>query len=241
METKSLRWFLMSAAIFVMMSSLIRFAILFQDTLASRMMLSASDKLLGFSVHDELWMLAVIELVVSGCLLFMSNTLNRLLLLAWATTNYFVLKFGFVCHDINPSTTAIGSLSDPFHLAHGISAQILNLVPLYLLLGSYVSLGWIWLDYFKKNHPNRVMMQTGRDGFWKMSCPACGGHVKFGLQNEGQKIPCPHCGEMLTLRRNEHLKMSCFFCKKHIEFPAHALGRKIACPHCRKDITLKES
>jgi predicted RNA-binding Zn-ribbon protein involved in translation (DUF1610 family) len=74
----------------------------------------------------------------------------------------------------------------------------------------------------------------------KMSCPACGGHVKFAVRNLGAQILCPHCAKPIKLRREENLKMSCFFCHGHIEFPAHALGAKMACPHCKMDITLKE-
>lgn len=65
--------------------------------------------------------------------------------------------------------------------------------------------------------------------------------LKFLIQNLGQKVPCPHCRNAVTLRKSENLKISCYFCKEHIEFPAHALGQKISCPHCKMDITLKES
>jgi uncharacterized paraquat-inducible protein A len=74
----------------------------------------------------------------------------------------------------------------------------------------------------------------------RMSCPACGGHIKFSKRNLGQQTPCPHCQKAVTLRRDENLKMSCFFCNGHIEFPAHAIEQKLKCPHCHMDIGLKE-
>lgn len=75
----------------------------------------------------------------------------------------------------------------------------------------------------------------------KMSCPGCGGHIKFAPQNLSQKTNCPHCEQPVTLRPpDETLKMSCFFCHGHVQFPAHALGTKMPCPHCKMDITLKE-
>jgi len=39
------------------------------------------------------------------------------------------------------------------------------------------------------------------EGLMKMVCPACGGHVKFAVQNIGQQIPCPHCQASIILRK----------------------------------------
>ena len=73
-----------------------------------------------------------------------------------------------------------------------------------------------------------VVAETSKatDKSLKMSCSSCGGHIKFAVQNLGQRIACPHCQTAITLRQPENLKMSCFFCKGHIEFPSHALGQK---------------
>ena len=240
MDIKIINKFLFSAGVIVLAAACLRSAILFQDTLASRMLLAAKDTFFGLQVRHELWALMLAELLVAGGLFFLGNTVTRLMLLAWAATNYLLFKFALASENIKLQTSFLGSLSDPFHLTHGITGQVLAIIPYYLLLGAYLSLGWLWLRQVKWERKPRVKVQTGRDGFWKMSCPGCGGHVKFALPNEGQKIPCPHCKKLLTLRREENLKMSCFFCQGHIAFPAYALGTKTHCPHCNKDITLKE-
>ena len=75
----------------------------------------------------------------------------------------------------------------------------------------------------------------------KMSCPACGVHIRFDERNIGQKkTRCPQCQTGITLRKPDLLKMACYFCKGHIEFPPHAIGEEMPCPHCQMDITLKE-
>jgi uncharacterized paraquat-inducible protein A len=75
--------------------------------------------------------------------------------------------------------------------------------------------------------------------FSKAFCPACGGHVKFPIQNLGQQIACPHCKAVMTLQSpGELMKMTCVLCGGHVEFPVHAAGQKILCPHCAKSITL---
>ncbi|HLX72682.1 MAG TPA: hypothetical protein VKV04_23925 [Verrucomicrobiae bacterium] len=74
-----------------------------------------------------------------------------------------------------------------------------------------------------------------------MSCPACGVHVRFAVEDLGKNIACPNCRAPITLRKpEENLKISCYFCQGHIEFPPHALGERLKCPHCKMDITLKE-
>jgi uncharacterized paraquat-inducible protein A len=97
-------------------------------------------------------------------------------------------------------------------------------------LGSFAALLWPWL--------RRLFPPAS--AFEKMTCPGCGVHIRFAIQNVGQNIPCPQCQTLITLRKPDLLKTLCFFCKGHIEFPAHAIGQKIHCPHCQMDITLKE-
>jgi uncharacterized paraquat-inducible protein A len=126
--------------------------------------------------------------------------------------------------------TCLGSLTDPLNLSRGASGFILEMLPIYLVLGSYAAFMQLWVGRTAGLAANSV----------KISCPSCGGHIKFAIQNLGQKIPCPHCQTAVTLRQPENLKMSCFFCKGRIEFPSHALGQKISCPHCKMEVSLKE-
>ena len=124
----------------------------------------------------------------------------------------------------------MGTLTDPLHFARGTIGLVFEFIPVYLLLGSYAAFAGLWLE---RGRARAAETQ-------KLFCPACGGHIKFAIQNLGQKIPCPHCQKTITLRKPENLKMSCFFCQGHIEFPSHVIGEKISCPHCKMEITLKE-
>ena len=130
---------------------------------------------------------------------------------------------------IHQQGTCIGSLTDPLHLSGGTAGVIISFLPVYLLLGSYMALLWLWLESRKAKAAK----------FLKMSCPACGVHIRFDERNLGRKIACPHCQAAIALHRPGNLKMACYFCKEHIEFPSHAIGEKMPCPHCNMDITLK--
>jgi hypothetical protein len=129
---------------------------------------------------------------------------------------------------IHPQGTFLGMLTDPLKLAGTFAGFMAGWLPFVFVGISYTVVIDSWLG-------------SRRENFAKMSCPACGGHIRFAAQNAGQAIPCPHCRKTITLRQPDNLKMSCFFCQGHIEFPPHALGQKIPCPHCKMDITLKEA
>jgi hypothetical protein len=241
MESKLINRFLLSAAFIVLVAALLRLSIVLQDALDYGLLLEGNDALLGLPLRGEVWLLVIIELLVAGGLFIVRNQVTRLWLLAWGITNYLFLKIAFAQEQIKAQTSFLGSLSDPFHLSQGLPGKVMGVMPLYLLTGTYCSLAWLGWRHFRETREHPVpVVQTGKDGFWKISCPACGGHLRFALQNEGSQIPCPHCAKPLKLRREDILRMSCFFCHEHISFPTHALGTKMPCPHCHKDITLKE-
>ena len=130
-----------------------------------------------------------------------------------------------------PKATCIGSLTDPLHLVRGVPGLIMACTLLYLLLGSCVaSVNLLWLE---DQIPQPAVTR-------KMTCPGCGIHIRFALQNVGLRISCPHCLKIITLREPDLLKTVCLYCKQPVEFPPHAIGQRIRCPHCKNEMTLKE-
>lgn len=224
---KWVKLFICSAGGILLAASLIRFAI----ASGSSQALALPDPMIGISLRYAILVVGGLELVVALICLFGKRTGLQLGWLAWLATNYAIYRVGLLAMHYHPQATCIGSFTDPLHLSDGITGLIMGFMPFYLLAGSYAAMAWFWLEGRRAKAAK----------FIKMSCPACGVHLRFDERNAGQTIPCPHCQVSITLRKSEGLKMSCFFCHGHIDFPAHALGTKIACPHCRMDITLKES
>ncbi len=150
--------------------------------------------------------------------------------LSWLSINFLCYRVLLLFVHAHPQATCIGSLTDPLHLARGMPGLIVTGTVLYLLLGSCIaSVHLLWLEDQMPPAETR-----------KMACPECGIHIRFALQNLGQRILCPHCRIMITLREPDLLKMVCLYCQQHVEFPSHAIGQRIPCPHCKRDITLKE-
>jgi hypothetical protein len=192
--------------------------------LANVQLLELSDPIFGLPFHSLMLSLGIIELFIAFSCLFTNKRTLSLSLVAWVSANFIVYRIGMWSMGWHRSC---GFLIDPLGLSLTATDVIFSLSSAFLLVGSITTL---WLE--------RRTVQMAN--FLKMSCPSCGVHIRFVIQNLGQIIPCPHCQKETTLRKPENIKMSCYFCKEHIEFPAHALGQKIKCPHCNRGITLMD-
>jgi len=223
---KLIQLFSLSAGGILLAAALMRFLIATGNTQA----LSLPEPVLGIPLRDALLIIGGLELAVAIICLFGTQVKLQATCLVWLMTNCAVYWVCLVWMHLHPQNSCIGSLTDPLHLLHGMPGIITRCTPVYLLLDSYLAMIGLWLEERRA--------QTAR--FLRMSCPACGIHLRFDSRNLGQRIPCPHCQKIITLRKSDLLKMSCFFCQEHIEFPPHAIGEKIPCPHCKMNITLKE-
>ena len=229
------RFFIYSAGGILLASALIRFTI----AVGTGQVLALPDPLLGIPLRFAVLLVGLIELTVAWICLFRRQIQLQIAWLGWLATNYVVFWIGLLMTHCQSQGTCLGSLTNPLVLSRGVAGYITEFAPFYLVLGSYIACLWLWLS--KEARQERVGQRDAMAGLLKMFCPACGGRIKFSVENLGQKIDCPCCKASVTLRKpDETLKMSCFFCKEHIEFPAHALGRKIKCPHCKMEIGLRE-
>lgn len=219
--------FIRSAGVILLAAALDRFLV----AAGGASILSLPEGVLGIPLRYATIMAGCFELVVALICLFGRRSGLQLGWLAWAVTNYWIYRIGLLTMQCHQQGTCIGGLTDPLHLNCGAAGFIIGFLPFYLLLGSYAGVIWLWLQESRMGKFVETL---------KMSCPACGVHLRFDERNLGQKIPCPHCQKAITLRKPDLLKMACYFCKEHLEFPPHAIGEKMPCPHCKMDITLKE-
>jgi hypothetical protein len=187
------------------------------------------DPIFGMPMRFAILMMGVVELMAAAFCFFGRQPNFQLALIAWLSINFLIYRMGLLWQGAHTTWGCLGNSISYFRFSSGEIDIGLDLVLAFFLLGSCILL---------------LLTSTKRwtqfNDFRRMSCPSCGGRIQFSERNLGQKIPCPHCQEAITLRGAENLKMSCFFCREHIEFPAHAIGEKLKCPHCNMDITLKE-
>jgi len=200
--------------------------------------------MLGIPLRYAVLMVGGFELVVALICLFGKQVGLQAGWLAWLATNFIVYWIGLLSMHSHPQATCIGSFTDPLRLAGGTTGLVLEFIPVYLLLGSYAAVIWLWRE---GRAARLVAAKRGGDGrsragafeSLKMSCALCNGHIAFSAENLGQKIPCPHCKTTVTLMKPKNIKTACPTCGGHIEFPLHGLGQNISCPHCAAPIKLQ--
>ncbi len=206
-------------------------------TVGSAQVLRLPDPLLIIPLWIAMLITGGMEFAVALVCLFGQRPGLQTSLIAWLATTFAVYRIALIWQRGHWQWGCLGNLSATLHIPSGVAGFVMISMLVYLLLGGYVLLLWPWLGKAVSLVPLRNRRQAVES--LKMSCPECGGHIKFAHQNFGQRIACPHCQTSITLRKPDFLKIACFFCKEHIEFPAHAVGEKISCPHCKMDITLK--
>jgi len=227
---KWIRYFIFSAGAILLAAALTRFL-----TAAGQAQVWAlPDPVLGIPLRYALLIVGTFELVVALICLFGKRIGLQVGLLAWLAINCLVFQIGAYVMHCNWQATGIGSVTDPLQLTRGLTGIIIGFIPLYLLAGSGTASFWLWFG----KHAENPLEEEAKS--IKMSCPSCGVHIQYAIENLGQSITCPKCQTGVTLRKPaDNLKMFCYFCKGNIEFPAHAIGEKLRCPHCNNNITLK--
>lgn len=153
-------------------------------------LLQLPEPIIGIPIRYMVLLVGCLELFVALICLFGRRTDLQFAWLAWLATSYVAFWIGLLATNCHPQASCIGSLTDPLELSHGVVGIVIGWLTLPLFVGSYA--GWVWL-WLENRRP-----QTAIDS--KISCPACGVHIRVDLLNVGQKISCPHCKMDITLK-----------------------------------------
>ncbi len=182
MRTKTIRLFTNSAGMLLLGLA----AAMFIANCDSTGLTQPHDLVLGFSMRTLFWVAGLVELGVALVCLFGRQAWLKLALVLWLTTIFAVYQAGFLAIAAHRSFSLyLGSLSRAFAVTPRLTYWILNLVFLYLLIGSSMSLLWLWAR--SRNHV-------------KMACGRCGGHIEFHVRAIGQRTACPHCAAEVMLQ-----------------------------------------
>ena len=180
---KPVRIFIYSAGGILLTAAWLRF-IIAADSAQS---LALPEPVMGIPLRYAVLLVGGFELAVALICLFGRRLGLQIGWLAWMATNYAVYRIGLLTMGIHQQGTCIGSLTDPLHFNRGITGIVVSLLPVCLLLGSYAAVIWLSLEGRRAKAAK----------FLKMSCPACGVHIRFDDRNLGQKIPCPQCQKVI--------------------------------------------
>jgi hypothetical protein len=249
-QTLSKWYFFSTAGVLGLLGLVLLLAAFDGELWENEKLLRQSDAVFGISTRLVLLVAVALHFGLAGFLIFSRDVVARLLVSVWMLGVCVTYVFGLSSLTPGPSSPVPVSVLVSHKI--GVSLKLLGIG--WALFVGFVGVGAAAqcepellckpfqkvIDFMAQWRERAAHKAELAAGFLKVSCPSCGGHIKFSIQNLGQKMPCPHCQTNITLRKPENLKVSCYFCKGHIEFPAHAIGQKLKCPHCHMDIGLKE-
>jgi DNA-directed RNA polymerase subunit RPC12/RpoP len=184
MQAKATRFFTNSAGTLLLAVALAMFI----ANWASAGLTQPHDPVLMVPMQNLFWIVGIIALVVAMICLFDKRVWLKITLVLWLAVNLFAYQIGFLLKGSHAGFSVyLNSLAEAFGITSHTAYLILEIVFLYLLVGSLASLLWLWVGNAK--------------GYLKNACVHCGKHIEFPAKGVGQKIACPHCGAMVTLQK----------------------------------------
>ena len=110
------------------------------------MILQTNDPLTGFQFGELFRIIAGIEITVALVLFFSKRIWLPTGLLAWLTTIFLIYRLGLLWVGYHKPCSCMGNLTDALHIPPQTADTVMKIILAYLLIGSYATLFWLWLQ-----------------------------------------------------------------------------------------------
>ena len=103
------------------------------------------DPIFGTAFRQLFWFVGCLELAVSVVCLFEKNMKLKAVLVAWIATSIAIYRLGLLWVGYHkPACPCLGSLTDALHISPETADTTMKIILVYLLIGSYATLFWLW-------------------------------------------------------------------------------------------------
>jgi hypothetical protein len=140
MQLKLVRLFIESAGVLLIVTAIAKLV----SSAGSARILLAMDPLLKISFREVFWVVGAIELIIGLFCLTRSRTILQLVLTAWLSTGILLYRVGLSWIDYAKPCFCLGNLADALHIPPPMVDTAMKCILLYLLIGSYGMLLWLW-------------------------------------------------------------------------------------------------
>lgn len=150
------RYFVLTAAVILGITAVAKIASVF----SSAPLMLLPDPLIGLSFRRLLLLAGLVELVIACLCLFTTNLKRNTFLIAWMSTSFLMYRVGLWLIDWHRPCHCLGDLTEMLHMSPKLADDLMKGVLLYLLLGSYAGLFWIWKQGQKTALPSTGIKTT---------------------------------------------------------------------------------
>ena len=110
----------------------------------SAQILQNSDPIFLISFRVLFWVAGLFELAVALFCLFSKRVELWAGLVAWLSTSILAYRIGLVWIGYHRPCRCLGNLTDAIHLSPQMADNVIRGVLVYLFIGSYTNLFWVW-------------------------------------------------------------------------------------------------
>lgn len=140
--TKAHRYFILTSGAILGITAMAKLVSIFSK--APLMLLP--DPLVGLSFRYLLLLAGLAELAVAYLCFFTRSAKRNVLLIAWLSTTFLSYRAGLWFIHWHRPCHCLGDLTEMLHISPGMADNLMKFVLLYLLVGSYASLFWMWIQ-----------------------------------------------------------------------------------------------
>ena len=155
-------WFNLSAGIVVAITGIAKV----WSGLGNSKFLAVVDPIIGIKFGQLMLMVGLAEVAIALVCFFSKRRTLALGLVAWISTNFVVYRLGLWWMNWHRPCNCLGNLTDALHISPQTADNIMKVLLVYLLLGSYGLLVWQWRQRrfltFARKLPSEAAGQTPR-------------------------------------------------------------------------------
>jgi hypothetical protein len=145
MKLTAIRFFVLSASVLLLATSLAKFI----SASGNARILQTTDPIFSIPFRHVFWIVGLIEFIIALVCFFGKRIELKAGLLALLTTNFLIYRFGLVEIGYNKPCSCLGNLTDALHIPPQAADMALKIILAYLLIGSYATLFWVWRQHHK--------------------------------------------------------------------------------------------
>ena len=142
MRRNSVHFFIYSAGVILMITAGAKLV----SSEGSAHILRSVDPLLQISFQHLFWLVGTLELAVALVCFLGRHPAWQAGLIAWLASTFLIYRLGLSWVGYQKPCSCLGNLTDALHLSPRIANTFMEIVLGYLLIGSYFSLLWIWME-----------------------------------------------------------------------------------------------
>lgn len=137
--------FLFSAGVLLLLTGVAKLV----SSFGSGGILHTRDPVLGLSFQNLFIIAGCTEVMAASLCFFCKNAFLAAAVVAWLSTSILVYRVGVVWVGYHTPCRCLGTLTDALHIAPQMADILMRIILVYLLIGSYGTLCWLWCKSHK--------------------------------------------------------------------------------------------